>query len=373
VSHNTGTLPPVTPIQRGFKYEVRLYVSIPLAWAQLLKTVSRHHYDYRCRAEGDHGVINGLFNTACDSETPSIYPVTWADLDITAKVAEQLEYHTNDHTLIRAIWTWLRETQNAIMRQHAACMELPGTACTEPSRTTNPEGKSATKVVTATEEALSEEQRHLLIQFQETCRVIGAHDSCAVWAALGCAIEGELAALDLGATREPSNTATMASHEWHRAVLEKYLVRSDAGRGAVGLKEALHALLAAGSPNQTRHEKEISITQVLHEALDKWQSLIEGMRSSKFQPPSDYKLHQDLERIALLRQSLNAAKLGRESSLRAAEEKVRQVREVAIDLRHALQEAIGVAKCLDEQQHFAGRIGGWHDLALRAEKVLQSG
>jgi hypothetical protein len=47
------------------------------------------------------------------------------------------------------------------------------------------------------------------------------------------------------------------------------------------------------------------------------------------------------------------------------------VREAALDLRRALQEAIGVAKRLDEQQHFAGRIGGWHDLALRAEKVLQ--
>jgi hypothetical protein len=47
--------------------------------------------------------------------------------------------------------------------------------------------------------------------------------------------------------------------------------------------------------------------------------------------------------------------------------------EVAIDLLRALQEAIGVAKRLDEQQHFTGRIGGWYDLALRAEKVLRGG
>ena len=117
----------ITPIQRGFRYEVSLYVSIPLAWATVLKAASKHHYDHRCKAEGDHGVINGLFNTACDSEWPSIYPVTWSDLDITTKVAEQLEYHTTDHELVRAIRAWLRETKDAIANQRNACMELPGT------------------------------------------------------------------------------------------------------------------------------------------------------------------------------------------------------------------------------------------------------
>jgi hypothetical protein len=116
------------PIQRGFRYEVSLYVSIPLAWAQLLKDASEHHYDDRCRAAGHHGVVNGLFNTALDSEWPSVYPVTWSDLDLTTKVAEQLEYHTNDHALIRAIRAWLRETKDAIAHQHDACMDLPGTA-----------------------------------------------------------------------------------------------------------------------------------------------------------------------------------------------------------------------------------------------------
>ena len=116
-----------TPIQRGFRYEVSLYVSIPLAWATVLKASSKHHYDLRCNEAGHHGVINGLFNTACDSEYPSIYPVTWRDLDLTTKVAEQLEYHTTDHVMIRAIRAWLRETMDAIANQRNVCMELPGT------------------------------------------------------------------------------------------------------------------------------------------------------------------------------------------------------------------------------------------------------
>lgn len=116
------------PIQRGFTYEVRLHVSIPLAWAAMLKESAKHHYDYKCKAAGDHGVINGLYNTACDSEFPSTLPVTWSDLDLTAKVAEQLAYHTADRGLIRAIRAWLRETMDAISHQRAACMELPGTA-----------------------------------------------------------------------------------------------------------------------------------------------------------------------------------------------------------------------------------------------------
>jgi len=114
------------PIQRGFRYEVSLYVSIPLAWATLLKAASKHHYDARCKAAGEHGVINGLFNTSHDSEWPSVHPVTWSDLDLTTKVAEQLEYHTTEHELIRAIRVWLRETMDAIARQRNVCMELPG-------------------------------------------------------------------------------------------------------------------------------------------------------------------------------------------------------------------------------------------------------
>ena len=114
------------PIQRGFEYEVKLAVSIPLAWATLLKEASKHHYDLRCNEAGHHGVINGLFNTALDSEWPSSYAITWSDLDLTTKVAEQLEYHTHDHALIRAIRTWLRETMDAIQAQRQLCEKLPG-------------------------------------------------------------------------------------------------------------------------------------------------------------------------------------------------------------------------------------------------------
>ena len=115
-----------TPIRQGFGYEVSLIVSIPFAWAVLLKASSKHHYDRRCRDEGDHGVINALYNTALDGEFPSTHPVTWSDLDITTKVAEQLESHTTDHELIREIRKWLRESMDAIARQRAVCLELPG-------------------------------------------------------------------------------------------------------------------------------------------------------------------------------------------------------------------------------------------------------
>ena len=121
-----ATTPCVAPIQRGFEYEVRLAVSIPRAWATLLKEASKHHYDYKCRATGDHGTVNGLFNTALDSEWPSTLAVTWSDLDLTTKVAEQLEYHTTDQDLIRAIRRWLRETMNAIEAQRQLCEKLPG-------------------------------------------------------------------------------------------------------------------------------------------------------------------------------------------------------------------------------------------------------
>ena len=119
------------PIQRGFEYEVRLAVSIPRVWATLLKTASKHHYDYKCRETGDHGTINGLYNTALDGSSElsgSTVAVSWRDLDLTTKVAEQLEHHTTDHTLIREIRAWLRTTMAAIARQRDACMKLPGSS-----------------------------------------------------------------------------------------------------------------------------------------------------------------------------------------------------------------------------------------------------
>ena len=76
------------PLQYGFEYEVRLAVSIPLAWAELLKQCAKHHYDYKCRETGDRGVVNGLYNTAQGGPLESTYAVSWRDLDLVSKVAE---------------------------------------------------------------------------------------------------------------------------------------------------------------------------------------------------------------------------------------------------------------------------------------------
>lgn len=118
------------PQQYGFEYEVRLAVSIPSAWAELLKQCAKHHYDYKCRESGDCGVVNALYNTAIDGPLASNYPVSWRDLDLVYKVTEQLPYHTDDHTLILAIRTWLRGTMDAIKKQRAMCFALPG-SCKE--------------------------------------------------------------------------------------------------------------------------------------------------------------------------------------------------------------------------------------------------
>jgi hypothetical protein len=115
-----------TPIQRGFEYEVRMAVSIPLAWATLLKQSAEHHYDYKCREAGKSGVVKGLFNTARGGEFPSTYAVSWSNLDLITKVAEQLHHHTKDQALILAIRGWLRTTMDAIKRQHVACRALSG-------------------------------------------------------------------------------------------------------------------------------------------------------------------------------------------------------------------------------------------------------
>jgi hypothetical protein len=117
-----------TPIQRGFEYEVRLAVSIPLTWAKLLKQASEHHYDARCREIGKQGVINALYNTALDGEWPSTHPVSFSDLNIVSKVAEQLHYHTDDRMLALTIRAWLQDTMETIEKQWAMCMKLPGSA-----------------------------------------------------------------------------------------------------------------------------------------------------------------------------------------------------------------------------------------------------
>lgn len=115
-------------MQYGFEYEVKLAVSIPIAWAKLLKLAAKHHYDYKCRESADRGVVNALYNTAYDGAYPSNHPVTWSDLDRVWKVAEQLHHHTNDHALLISIHKWLHETMNAIASQRKLCSQLPGSA-----------------------------------------------------------------------------------------------------------------------------------------------------------------------------------------------------------------------------------------------------
>ena len=116
------------PIQRGFEYTVRLAVAIPCAWAQLLKQAAEHHYDYKCRETGKQGVVNALCNTAVDGEWPSTYPVSFSDLNLVSKVAEQLHHHTDDARLMLAIHVWLHDTMEALNKQRELCMTLPGSA-----------------------------------------------------------------------------------------------------------------------------------------------------------------------------------------------------------------------------------------------------
>jgi hypothetical protein len=116
------------PKQYGFEYTVRIAVSIPIAWATLLKEASKHHYDARCREIGEQGVVNGLYNTAYDGQWPSHYPVSFSDLNIVSKVAEQLHWHTEDHMLAFTIRTWLRDTMQVLSKQRELCMQLPGSA-----------------------------------------------------------------------------------------------------------------------------------------------------------------------------------------------------------------------------------------------------
>ena len=116
------------PLQFGFEYEVKLAVSIPLAWAELLKAAAKHHYDYKCRESGERGTVNGLYNTSQGGPLQSSYAATFGDLDLVSKVAEQLHHHTEDRMLVLAIHAWLQDTMEAINKQRALCMTLPGSA-----------------------------------------------------------------------------------------------------------------------------------------------------------------------------------------------------------------------------------------------------
>jgi hypothetical protein len=112
------------PVDRGFRYEVSLAVAIPTEWADLLKLCAKYHYDRRCRESGDGGVVNGLKNTACDGPWSSVFHVTWSDLDLVTKVAEQLESHTSEHHVTLAIRSWLRTTMKKISDRHELIASL---------------------------------------------------------------------------------------------------------------------------------------------------------------------------------------------------------------------------------------------------------
>lgn len=119
---------PIAPVLLGFEYEVRIAVKIPLVWAELLKLAAKHHYDYKCRESGERGVVNALYNTAQGGTFECSRAVSWSDLDLVMKVAEQLRYHTKDFALIGTINKWIHETLGAIARQRRICMQLPGSA-----------------------------------------------------------------------------------------------------------------------------------------------------------------------------------------------------------------------------------------------------
>ena len=116
------------PIQYGFEYEVKLAVSIPMAWAELLKQAAKHHYDYKCRESGDRGAVNGLYNTSQGGPLQSNRAVTFSDLDLVSKVAEQLHHHTKDRMLVLTIRAWLQDSLEAISKQRELCMKLPDSA-----------------------------------------------------------------------------------------------------------------------------------------------------------------------------------------------------------------------------------------------------
>ena len=109
----------------SFEYEVRLGVSLPLAWTTLLKEVAAHHYDYKCRQAGKEGVINGLHNTACDGEFPSNCPVSWRDLDLITKVMEQAHYLPDSAQLAASINQWLDVIKEKIEDRHNTIQALP--------------------------------------------------------------------------------------------------------------------------------------------------------------------------------------------------------------------------------------------------------
>jgi hypothetical protein len=121
------------PVSKGFEYTVRLNVTIPLAWAKVLKETGARHYDYKCREMAECGVVNGLHNTALLNEDPefradrpelepSTHPVAWHDCDGMMKILEQAHYMF-DVVVVGQIRTWLRRTMDQIAARTLTVIE----------------------------------------------------------------------------------------------------------------------------------------------------------------------------------------------------------------------------------------------------------
>jgi len=112
-----------SPLCTGFEYHVKMAVSIPSTWAELLGEVASHHYDAKCRESAKRGIVNALRNTACDSAYPSNHPLGWRDFDLLAKIMEQAPFHTRNPTLIAraaAIVEWIRQSKQLCLDRENA-------------------------------------------------------------------------------------------------------------------------------------------------------------------------------------------------------------------------------------------------------------
>ena len=116
----------VEPVSRDFEYVVRLAVAIPLAWATVLKAAGEQHYDRKCRAMAEHGVVSVLYNIAVfneDSENladrgswPSTCPIDESDCDGMLKILEQTS--TVDSAVAGEIRAWLGRAMEQIVARH---------------------------------------------------------------------------------------------------------------------------------------------------------------------------------------------------------------------------------------------------------------
>jgi hypothetical protein len=111
------------PMYRGFEYHVRLRVSIPGAWAELLRDVALRHYDLWCRECAKDGKIRALCKGARDGEFPWCHPVEWQDLDLFAKIMEQADYcvtRDQERACIAEINQWIRQMKDCLLEREEA-------------------------------------------------------------------------------------------------------------------------------------------------------------------------------------------------------------------------------------------------------------